>query len=69
MSTEEWFLDNMAHWYPLCGHDDTKGLDIPQPTVLPPRQVRSCSASPKTLERSDKVGYRLMFWVRIPNTL
>lgn len=47
--TEDAFLDNLPHWYPLCNHDDSKGLDIPQPTVLPPKSNRATSASPRAL--------------------
>ncbi|WAR25534.1 PCLO-like protein, partial [Mya arenaria] len=58
--SEEAFLDKLPHWYPLCGHDDSKGLDIPQPTVLPPRGSRSCSASPRQtpIDKPEKSGSR-----------
>ena len=46
---EDAFLDNLPHWYPLCNHDDAKGLDIPQPTVLPPKSNRANSASPRAM--------------------
>ncbi|XP_060080549.1 uncharacterized protein LOC132559931 [Ylistrum balloti] len=30
------FLDNLPHWYPLREHDNTTGVELPKPTVLPP---------------------------------
>lgn len=39
----------MPHWYPLCGHEDVKGLDIPQATVLPPKHNRANSVSPRAV--------------------
>jgi predicted ATP-grasp superfamily ATP-dependent carboligase len=58
--SEEAFLDNMPHWYPLCGHEDVKGLDIPQPTVLPPKHSRANSVSPRSVA-GDKQSVRKSF--------
>ncbi|KAK3103404.1 hypothetical protein FSP39_018967 [Pinctada imbricata] len=30
------FLDDQPHWYPLQEHDQTRGVELPKPTVLPP---------------------------------
>ncbi|XP_060584421.1 microtubule-associated protein futsch-like isoform X3 [Ruditapes philippinarum] len=54
--SEEAFLDNMPHWYPLCGHEDVKGLDIPQPTVLPPKHSRANSVSPRSVAGDKQSG-------------
>ncbi|XP_053377272.1 uncharacterized protein LOC123529489 [Mercenaria mercenaria] len=54
--SEESFLDNMPHWYPLCGHEDVKGLDIPQPTVLPPKHSRANSVSPRSVTADKQIG-------------
>ncbi|KAL4226640.1 hypothetical protein ACF0H5_014621 [Mactra antiquata] len=56
--SDEAFLDNLPHWYPLCRHDETKGLDIPQATVLSPnKHNRANSVSPRAISadgRHDK---------------
>ena len=33
---ESGFLDDKPHWYPLCDHDVTTGVELPKPTVRPP---------------------------------
>ena len=35
--SENAFMDNAPHWYPLCEHDEKQGMELPVPTVLPPK--------------------------------
>ncbi|KAK3610547.1 hypothetical protein CHS0354_008982 [Potamilus streckersoni] len=33
---DETYLDDKPYWFPLCDHDDSRGMELPRPTVLPP---------------------------------
>ena len=63
LRTENAFLDNYPHWYPLSDHDESTGVELPRPTVLPPKSGepdtesdRSNSKSPRahSKDRADK---------------
>lgn len=51
-------MDNKPHWYPLNEHDETTGVELPRPTVLPPRADSDNNgpllSSPRPRPRRDK---------------
>ncbi|XP_069141623.1 protein piccolo-like isoform X2 [Argopecten irradians] len=51
------FLDNLPHWYPLREHDNTTGVELPKPTVLPPT-VRSSQNTIRTGSPAQSRGSR-----------
>ena len=53
--TEDAFLDNFPHWYPLCAHDDSKGIELPQPTVLPPQPSSRVQTGSPRAQSKDRV--------------
>ncbi|XP_021344958.1 uncharacterized protein LOC110444934, partial [Mizuhopecten yessoensis] len=51
------FLDNLPHWYPLREHDNTTGVELPKPTVLPPT-IRSVQNTIRTGSPNQSRGSR-----------